>query len=611
MPPSTTGPLTEPQFNILSALLERERPLTQRTLSEVTGMSLGRVNTATRECEALGYINDRAITRSGREALDPYRVTGAVIMAAGTSSRFAPISYERPKGTLKVRGEILVERQIRQLHEAGITNITMVVGYKKEYFFYLADKYGVTIVVNREYATRNNNGSLWLVKDLLDNTYVCSSDDDFTTNPLEPYVYKAYYSANFVKGPTPEWCIKVGPADRITGATVGGADAWVMLGHVYFDRAFSEQFRAVLERVYSLPETASKLWEAIYLDHIKAFDMVIRRYPEGVIHEFDSVDELRSFDPLFMENVDSEVFDHIAATLHCAKSDIRDFYPLKQGITNLSCHFAVGDAEYVYRHPGIGTEKIVNRGAEFAALRLAAKLGIDDTFVAGDPGSGWKISHFVCGVRNLDVTRDEELRSAMEMDRALHSSGQVLDRCFDFIAEADRYEGLLKQFGPIDVPGFEELRDKVARLKAFADADGFEVVPSHNDFFPPNFLVAPDGAISLIDWEYAGMSDVAADFGTMVVCTPEMTRERARAALEFYLGRVPTQHEERHFFAYEVFAGWCWYVWALVKEAEGDDVGEWLYTYYSHATRTLDALLASYEASSSPRDTAPRGGESA
>lgn len=611
MPPSTTGPLTEPQFNILSALLERERPLTQRTLSEVTGMSLGRVNTATRECEALGYINNRAITRSGREALDPYRVTGAVIMAAGTSSRFAPISYERPKGTLKVRGEILVERQIRQLHEAGITNITMVVGYKKEYFFYLADKYGVTIVVNREYATRNNNGSLWLVKDLLDNTYVCSSDDYFTTNPFEPYVYKAYYSANFVKGPTPEWCIKVGPADRITGATVGGADAWVMLGHVYFDRAFSEQFRAVLERVYSLPETASKLWEAIYLDHIKAFDMVIRRYPEGVIHEFDSVDELRSFDPLFMENVDSEVFDHIAATLGCAKSDIRDFYPLKQGITNLSCHFAVGDAEYVYRHPGIGTEKIVNRGAEFAALRLAAKLGIDDTFVAGDPGSGWKISHFVCGVRNLDVTRDEELRSAMEMDRALHSSGQVLDRCFDFIAEADRYEGLLKQFGPIDVPGFEELRDKVARLKAFADADGFEVVPSHNDFFPPNFLVAPDGAISLIDWEYAGMSDVAADFGTMVVCTPEMTRERARAALEFYLGRVPTQHEERHFFAYEVFAGWCWYVWALVKEAEGDDVGEWLYTYYSHATRTLDALLASYEASASPRDAAPRGGESA
>lgn len=599
MPTTNVGTLSEPQFNILNALTKADSPLTQRALSEATGMSLGRVNTATRECEASGYIDERAITDAGREVLEPYRVTGAVIMAAGLSSRFAPISYERPKGTLKVRGEILVERQIRQLHEAGITNITLVVGYKKEYFFYLADKYGVDIIVNREYSTRNNNGSLWLVKDRLDNTYVCSSDDYFTTNPFEPYVYKAYYSANYVEGPTDEWCIKTGPGDRITGATVGGADAWVMLGHVYFDRVFSAKFREILEQVYHLPETVSKLWESIYLDHIKSFDMVIRRYPDGVIHEFDSVDELRSFDPLFMENVDSEVFDHIVATLGCQKSDICDFYPLKQGITNLSCHFTVGDEEYVYRHPGIGTEKIVDRSAEFAGLRLAAELGIDDTFLTGDPAAGWKISRFVRDVRNLDVTHDDELKAAMEMDRALHTSGRVLDRSFDFIAEADRYEGLLRQFGPIDVPGYEDLRDKVRRLKAFADADGFEVVPSHNDFFPPNFLVATDGTISLIDWEYAGMSDVAADFGTMVVCTPEMTRERARAALEFYLGHAPSEAEERHFFAYEVFAGWCWYVWALVKEAEGDDVGEWLYTYYSHATRTLDSLLAAYEAASS------------
>ena len=609
MPTTNVGTLSEPQFNILNALAKAGAPLTQRALSEATGMSLGRVNTATRECEAAGYIDERAVTDAGHEALEPYRVTGAIIMAAGLSSRFAPISYERPKGTLKVRGEILVERQIRQLHEAGITNITLVVGYKKEYFFYLADKYGVDIVVNREYATRNNNGSLWLVKDRLDNTYVCSSDDYFTTNPFEPYVYKSYYSANYVEGHTDEWCIKTGPADRITGATVGGADAWVMLGHVYFDRVFSATFREILERVYDKPETVSKLWESIYLDHIKSFDMVIRRYPDGVIHEFDSVDELRTFDPLFMENVDSEVFDHIVATLGCQKSDIRDFYPLKQGITNLSCHFTVGDDEYVYRHPGIGTEKIVDRSAEFAGLRLAAELGIDDTFLTGDPAAGWKISRFVRDVRNLDVTRPEELKAAMEMDRALHTSGRVLDRSFDFVTEGLRYEDLLKAFGPIDVPGYFELRDKVLRLKAFADADGFDKVPSHNDFFPPNFLVDKDGKISLIDWEYAGMSDVAADFGTMTVCTAEMTRERAAAALEYYLGHTPSEAEARHFFAYEVFAGWCWYLWALVKEAEGDDVGEWLYTYYSHATRTLDSLLASYEAASASGAQAVKEGE--
>ena len=72
----------------------------------------------------------------------------AIIMAAGLSSRLAPISYEKPKGLLRVRGEVLIERQLRQLQEAGVTDITVVVGYKKEYFFYLASKFGVRIKVN-------------------------------------------------------------------------------------------------------------------------------------------------------------------------------------------------------------------------------------------------------------------------------------------------------------------------------------------------------------------------------------------------------------------------------------------------------------------------------
>ncbi|MGV7343445.1 hypothetical protein PJI17_32620, partial [Mycobacterium kansasii] len=80
------------------------------------------------------------------------------------------------------------DRQIEQLREAGINDITVVVGYKKEHFFYLAAKYGVKIVVNSDYATRNNNGSLWLVREQLGNTYICSSDDYFTVNPFEDYV---------------------------------------------------------------------------------------------------------------------------------------------------------------------------------------------------------------------------------------------------------------------------------------------------------------------------------------------------------------------------------------------------------------------------------------
>ncbi len=586
--------LTKRQFDVLYALLRDASDLTQRQIGERTGMSLGAVNTAVRECEALGYIAGRQLTASGQAALEPYRVENAVIMAAGLSRRFAPISYERPKGTLRVRGEVLVERQISQLQAAGIKDITVVVGYKKEYFFYLADRFGVRIIVNDDYLNRNNNGSLWLVREQLGNTYVCSSDDYLTENPFESHVYQAYYSAQYVEGPTEEWCIKTGPGGRITGATVGGADAWTMLGHVYFDHAFSTRFRQILESVYHLPETAPKLWESIYLDHAKELSMVIRKYPKGVINEFDSVDEIRSFDPAFMENVDSEVFDHITSALGCSKSDIGEFYPLKQGITNLSCHFSVGDQEYVYRHPGIGTDKIVDRKAEFAALKLAGDLGLDRTFLKGDPKTGWKISRFIPQTRNLDPTVPAEMERAMRMGRKLHESGQTLDRSFDFVDEGLKYETLLKEHGPIDVPGYDELHTKVLRLKELADADGFPVGPSHNDFFPLNFLVDTQGHLDLIDWEYAGMSDIGSDFGTMVVCA-QMSPTDADRAMSYYFGRTPTEAERRHFWAYVVFAGWCWYVWSLLKEAEGDDIGEWLFIYYRHAADYIDAVLAAYD----------------
>ena len=166
-----------------------------------------------------------------------------------------------------------------------------------------------------------------------------------------------------------------------------------------------------------LPETADKLWENIYLDHVKELDMRIRKYPAGIINEFDSIDELGDFDLAFMENADSDILDNIVSVLHCRKSEIRDFYPLKQGLTNLSCHFRTNEGEYVYRHPGIGAEKLIDRQSEEAGLRLAKKLGLDETFIYEDPAVGWKISRFIQNAKDLDPMDDDQLKTAMETCR--------------------------------------------------------------------------------------------------------------------------------------------------------------------------------------------------
>lgn len=599
--------LSKSAFTVLDCV-RRNPEAKQQEMAEATGLSIGTVNSALRQLAEAGFIAGgkspaRKLTPAGEQALAPFKVDNAIIMAAGLSSRFAPISYEKPKGLLSVRGEVLIERLIEQLQEAGIDDIIVVVGYKQEAFFYLEDKYGVTIVVNHEFASRNNNSSLYAVRDRLANSLVCSSDDYYVTNPFSKYEWGAYYSAEHSDGPTKEWCMSLGSRGRIKAVTIGGSDALYMIGHAYFDRAFSEQFREILVAEYDLPQTADKLWEELYIDHIDDLSMVARDYGQGVIYEFDSLDELREFDPFFLENVDSDAFNNITATLGCSRSEIRDIYPLKQGLTNLSCHFRTDAGEYVYRHPGVGTEQLIDRAAEVKALRLARELGIDDTFIHADPQKGWKLSRFIPDCRQLDPHDDVQLATAMDIARRLHEEDISIDREFDFYQESKRYEALLRERVSIDAPDFQVLADKMDRLNSLVLADESDKCLCHNDFFYLNLLVDQGGKVSLIDWEYAGMSDYANDFGTFVV-TCQLTEAEARRALEHYFGRKPSEEETRHNFAFVAFAGWCWYVWSLVKESEGDNVGEWLYIYYRYAKEYLGRALAMYETDSRGERTA-------
>ena len=147
--------ITRPEFDVLCALYKRA-DLKADELAKAMGMTSEEASEVYGRLVEKQLVDDNGVTEQGLEELAPYKVDNAIIMAAGTSSRFAPVSYEKPKGLLKVRGQILIERQIEQLLEAGVDDITVVVGYKAELFFYLEEKYGVKLVVNPEFARRNN-----------------------------------------------------------------------------------------------------------------------------------------------------------------------------------------------------------------------------------------------------------------------------------------------------------------------------------------------------------------------------------------------------------------------------------------------------------------------
>lgn len=587
--------LTQSEFQIINTLMSNDSYMTQRELAESVKMSLGKVNQIVRKLMAGGYVSDdMKVTQDGVEVMQPYRVTNAIIMAAGMSSRFAPLSYDMPKALLTVKGEILIEREIRQLREAGISDVTLVVGYMKEKMFYLAEKYDVEIVVNEDYYRYNNTSTLIKVVDRLDNTYICSSDNYFAENPFEKYVYRAYYSAVYADGAIDEYCLTVDNKDRITGVSIGGENAWYMLGHVYFDRAFSENFRKILKSEYAHPQTKAELWENLYIRHIDELEMYIRRYDNSAIKEFDSLDELREFDDNYLRYSDSKIFTNICRVLECTEDEITDIKPLKTGMTNLSFHFCCKGNEYVYRHPGVGTEKYINRESEAESMKVAECLGLDDTYIYMDPVEGWKISHYIHDAAILDYHDKKQVEQALAMLKKLHDSGDRTTQDFDMYEEIEKFLDILQDTNKAEFVDMREMRNAIDKLKKYTDADGYEKCLCHCDSYAPNFLLDKNGKMYLIDWEYSGMADPGSDIGTFIACS-DFDTETAVDVIEMYIGHKPDKCEKRHMLAYVAIAAFYWFVWALYQESVGKTVGEYLYIWYQYTKLYSRLALDMYE----------------
>ena len=587
--------VSEKQFKFLSFLLDHpQEDFTQRELAEELGLSLGKVNSLFKEMKEAQFLDQEGhLSELGKKALEPFRVQNAVIMAAGMSSRFAPLSYEIPKGLLKVKGQRLIEREIEQLQEAGIEDITVIVGYMQEKMFYLAEKYGVKIVVNNDYYKYNNCSSLMLVRDQLSNTYICSSDNYFVENPFEKYVYRGYYSTIFAEGETDEYCAIEDANHIIKGIQIGGENTWAMVGHVYFDRAFSEKFVEILEEEFKHEPYKEQLWEDYYSRHVNELHLVARHYSADIIKEFDSLDELRQFDERYLMNANSEIIDNICDTLDCIASDIMNIKPLKDGLTNTSFSFDCLGKKYVYRHPGVGTEKYIDRSSEAASMEVAAKLQIDRTFVAMSKDKGWKISEFITNARALDYDNWDHVEKAMELLRRLHQSGEKTNHNFDLIAGIDDFKEKLQTSNRFEFDGLDELDQLIATLIEFLKKDKAEKVLCHGDSYSPNFLLNEQDEMSLIDWEYSGMGDPSGDIGTFICCS-NYTLEQAERVLEIYSQGSLDTKTKRHYLAYVAVTSYHWFLWALFQESVGKPVGEFLYIWYRYTKQYGQLALSMY-----------------
>ena len=584
--------IDELQFELLVEI-ERNPGSTTKYLADRLSIGAKEISCQLQSLQEQGLVSPNIIlTDQGMRSLRTFRVDNAVILAAGLASRCAPLSYERPKGLFKVRGEILIERQIRQLKEAGIDEIYVIVGYMKELFFYLEDKFGVKIIVNDDYYRRNNTSSLYAARYFLRNTYVCSSDNYFCINPFEKYVYRSYFACAFSEGHTDEWVAHENQDGRIIQYGIGGENAWYQVGQFYWTKDFSRTFMDYLEAEYDDPAVIDMLLDAFYARHIDALDAHIKRYKADEILEFDTIDEIKRFDNRFIENMDSRIVENICKTLDCTEDEISDFEQIKRGNTNIIFTFKCRDTVYVYRHPGKGSDKIINRVHEEYAQHAADELGVDGTTIAIDAKDGWKLSRYIENCYLYEYHNDNDAARAFGLMRRLHAAKIDCGWQFDFLANCDRFLRLADDFDYKSHFDISDLSHLIKRISRFIDADEVAHVMCHNDMCDSN-LIPTENDIHVIDWEYAGMADPASDVCSYLV-GGEHSEEEIDRLLELYFQRPLTARERRHMYGMIALVGYHWLCWGIYRLSIGHDAGSLLYFWYRYATEYGEKALTLY-----------------
>lgn len=298
--------LTKYQFDFLS-FLEKKGPIqyTQRKLSDSLTISLGTINKIINDYLEKGIIeqdNNKTlnITKKGLELLEPYRVSKAIIIAAGFGSRLVPVTINTPKPLIEVNGIRIIDTLIDALIAADIKDITIVRGYKKDKFDELLNKYPfIKFVDNDLYNVSNNISSVYAAKDIIDNCYICEADL-IVSNPnvIRKYEYSTNYLGVHGKE-TDDWCFYK-TNGYISKMSIGGEDCYHMIGISYWNKEDSQQLVQDIEHVFNSRGGKENYWDNVPLKICKKnYKIEVRECNKSDVTEIDTFDELKIIDPSY------------------------------------------------------------------------------------------------------------------------------------------------------------------------------------------------------------------------------------------------------------------------------------------------------------------------
>lgn len=556
--------------------LHKDGPVKQRTLAARTGHSLGIINRELKTLLQEGYIDSEGIVQAqGIQLLKERSPKNAIILAAGLGMRIAPINLENPKALLSVRGEILIERCIKQLHEVGITDIHIVVGFMKEQFEYLIDEYGVKLHVNRAYAAKNNLHSLAMVACKLENSYIIPSDLWFADNPFSSTEgYSWYLMDSTLQENMPYKLSRKSEILATSKMELGNAQ----VGLAYISCEDAPKIRASLLRLQSQPVHDKSFWEAV-LESNKGLEIAGKEIASQDYAEINTYEQLLEFDER-SNSLNITALEIIQTHLYCEKSDIKNITMMKKGISNRSFRFDCKGKSYIMRIPGAGTEKLVSREEEYAVYQSIASAGIAEQVIYIDPTGGYKISTYYADAHCCDPNNWEEILLCMQKLKAFHEMELQVGHRFDLFEKIDFYESLWPSQKSM-YRDYAKTKQNVWKLRNYIEKHKEKEILCHIDSICDNFLFTQKG-LKLIDWEYAGMQDAHVDLAMFCIYSL-YEKEQVDKLIDLYFENDCPPAIRLKIYCYIAICGLLWSNWCEYKLSLGFEFGAYSIAQYRYA----------------------------
>lgn len=555
--------------------------INQRTLSKDSGYSLGLVNTALNNLIDNGFLTaDCSLTEKADELLSKSSPKRAVILAAGAGMRMVPINTEVPKALLQIKGETLIERQIKQLKSVGITDITVVVGFLKEKFEYLIDLCGVNLVYNSEYYQKNNLHSLSLVKTSLENCYIIPCDLWCGENPFSKYeLYPWYAVTDRMTVSSSVRINRKGQLVKVPLSQPGNS----MLGICYLD---GELGKTVSEKLKLMSHNISfdnSFWEeTLYKD--KKMLPFAKLFSSKNNFEINTYEQLRDIDSDSLQ-LKSEKIAIIAEAMHCKPEEITDIKLQKKGMTNRSFLFKLKGKSYIMRIPGEGTDNLINRREEAEVYKAIWDKKLCDDVIYINPENGYKITAFLDNARVCDSENPEDIMRCMKRLREFHNMKLSVKHFFDIFGKIDFYESLWIS-DKSEYVDYENTKKNVFSLKKYIDKHKSDYSLTHIDAVPDNFLFFTDSdgkeEIRLIDWEYSAMQDPHVDIAMFIIYAM-YDREHAEQLIDAYFTEGCDIATRIKIYCYISACGLLWSNWCEYKRDLGVEFGEYSLRQYRFA----------------------------